>query len=215
MKFTILLLLITSLPFLAMGETKEEMLFNGNDLSNWSFEHEDSSLPLEAVWTVKEGGILVCSGAVKSCLRTVTEDYGNYVLTLQWCWPKPGNSGVLVHATAPLGKHTIWPQSLEVQLAHRSAGDFWTRRIKNLKASNLESSEWKGCYQKLDVKAEKPLGEWNDLEVICRDGEIIVKVNGELVNHATDCSDRSGAICLQSEKGEIHFRDIKLKPLDL
>ena len=40
-----------------------------------------------------------------------------------------------------------------------------------------------------------------------------VKVNGDLVNHATNCSVTSGAICLQSEGALIHYRNIQLKPL--
>ena len=55
------------------------------------------------------------------------DEYENYRLTLEWRWPEggtPGNNGVLIHTTTPkeLG---VWPKSLEVQLAHENAGDFW------------------------------------------------------------------------------------------
>jgi hypothetical protein len=32
---------------------------------------------------------------------------------------------------------------------------------------------------------EKPLGEWNKTEITCRGDEVLVNVNGKLVNHAT------------------------------
>jgi hypothetical protein len=38
-------------------------------------------------------------------------------------------------------------------------------------------------------------------------------VNGEKVNEATDCDVLAGAIGLQSEGGEIHFRSIHVTPL--
>ena len=51
------------------------------------------------------------------------------------------------------------------------------------------------------------------MEITCRGNEVLVRVNGELVNHATDCSVTKGAIALQSEGKEIHFRNISLTPL--
>ena len=51
------------------------------------------------------------------------------------------------------------------------------------------------------------------MEIVCRANEITVHVNGELVNHATNVSERRGAISLQSEGALIHFRNIELTPL--
>jgi hypothetical protein len=38
-------------------------------------------------------------------------------------------------------------------------------------------------------------------------------VNGVLVNHVSACSVTKGAVALQSEGAEIHFRNIRLAPL--
>jgi hypothetical protein len=51
------------------------------------------------------------------------------------------------------------------------------------------------------------------MEITCRGDEVIVKVNGELVNHATKVSQTRGAIALQSEGTPIEFREIKLQKL--
>ena len=51
------------------------------------------------------------------------------------------------------------------------------------------------------------------MEITCKGGEITVKVNGDLVNSATNSSVTKGAIGLQSEGAEIHFRNVTLTPL--
>ena len=61
--------------------------------------------------------------------------------------------------------------------------------------------------------AEKPLGEWNTMEITCRGNEIEVKVNGYLVNQAKSLSQQCGAIALQSEGTPIEYRNIKLAKL--
>jgi hypothetical protein len=60
---------------------------------------------------------------------------------------------------------------------------------------------------------EKPIGEWNEYEIIVDHGTIILKVNGKELNRATDCEEVPGKICLQSEGAEIHFRNIRLTPI--
>ncbi len=73
--------------------------------------------------------------------------------------------------------------------------------------------EWKdvlGFRGRNDV--ENPVGEWNLLECIAKDGEISIFLNGALVNRATDVKPRKGRIQLQSEGAEIFFRRIDLIP---
>ncbi len=43
--------------------------------------------------------------------------------------------------------------------------------------------------------------------------DLTVRVNDVLMNEATALSATRGAICLQSEGAEIHFRKVELKPL--
>ena len=60
---------------------------------------------------------------------------------------------------------------------------------------------------------EKPVGKWNRVECIAKGGEIIVYLNGTLVNQAFDVQPRRGKIQIQSEGAEILFRRIDLIPL--
>jgi hypothetical protein len=196
----------------AAEEAKPVSLFNGKDFEGWTFYLSDSKLKLEDVWSVADGAI-VCKGKPSGYLRT-KDDYQDYVLTLQWRWAPGttgGNSGVLVHTSTPnaLG---VWPKSIEVQLAAGNAGDFWVIGTE-LSIPNAETRRMGRRHLNLTDSSEKAPGEWNTMEITCKENTITVKVNGELVNEATECSVSRGAISLQSEGAEVHFREIKLAPL--
>jgi hypothetical protein len=61
--------------------------------------------------------------------------------------------------------------------------------------------------------AEKPVGQWNRVEVVCDGGTLIYFLNGEKVNEVQDSSFREGKILFQSEAAEVFFRKIELYPL--
>ena len=194
-------------------KSKTEILFNGKDFSNWKLVTKDTNFVFEDVWQISNEGDLICTGKGVSYIHTKKEDYRNYILTLDWRWITPGNSGVLIHAL-PIADKGIWSNSVEVQLAHKSAGDLYVYGINSFKVAGEEKrNPWNGYVNYTD-DSEKPVGEWNHLEVRCENKEIIVYVNGILVNHAVECGQQSGAIGLQSEKREIHFRKIELNPID-
>lgn len=60
---------------------------------------------------------------------------------------------------------------------------------------------------------ERPLGQWNFMEVVARGNDVRVYLNGALVNHATGVRPSRGRIQIQSEAAEISFRKVQLKPL--
>ncbi len=205
---------------LSAAAKKPIPLFNGKDLSGWTHylwnrqaKQQDTTTPMSQVWTVQDG-ILICQGNPTGYIRTVNE-YENYRLTLEWRWPAGtpgGNSGVLVHTTTPnaLGQ---WPRSIEVQLAKDNAGDFWVIGT-TLEVPDIDTRRKGRRHLNLTDGSEKPVGQWNKMEIVAKGDEITVYVNGDLVNHATKCSHTRGAISLQSEGAPIHFRNIYLTPLD-
>jgi hypothetical protein len=69
----------------------------------------------------------------------------------------------------------------------------------------------KGFRGKDDI--EKPAGEWNTIECICRGDQITNLVNGKVVNAGTHASHTRGKIMFQSEGAELFFRKIELRPL--
>jgi hypothetical protein len=60
---------------------------------------------------------------------------------------------------------------------------------------------------------EKPLGEWNRIEVICDGDSITNIVNGYVVNIGTKSSLTKGKLTFQTEGAEIFFRKIEIRPL--
>jgi len=70
----------------------------------------------------------------------------------------------------------------------------------------------KGYLGKKDI--ENPVGNWNRMEVICKDDTIRIFLNGELVNEVTNCTPSEGFIGLQSEYAECEIRRFELHPLD-
>lgn len=187
------------------GETR---LFNGKDLSGWKAVLPDGAKP-ESTWTVQDG-VLICLGQPIGYIRT-EEKFTNYVLKLEWRFnpitKKAGNSGVLLRMQAP---DKVWPKSVEAQLQSGSAGDFWN--IDEFPMKTVES-RLNGRNTKHSHAAERPLGEWNEYEIIVDGGRVTLIVNGDVLNEAWDVAELPGPICLQSEGAEIHFRNVRLAPI--
>jgi len=187
-------------------------------LSDWAFYSEDPGAKLEDVWRV-DGKIVVCKGTPKGYIATsgVFEDF---ILRLEWRWPpegKPGNGGVLLRTTGP---NKLWPKSLEAQLNHPNAGDFWgldgfTLTGPPERSEALEHPKFgKLTHVSKALDAEKPPGEWNQYEITARGDTVTLSINGKLVNRATGCAQTPGKIVLTAEGDEIHFRNVVLRPLD-
>jgi hypothetical protein len=184
-------------------------LFNGKNLYGWTYHLAKPNVKPSDVWSIKDG-VLRCTGEPTGYLITKQGDFANYVLTIQWRWPdKGGNNGVLVHVTKP-NELGVWPKSFEVQLQSGDAGELWVIETK-LEVQH-PSTHIDDRRHKNDIRgAEKPLGEWNTMEITCIRDEIQVKVNGYTVNVAHKLSQRRGAIALQSEGTPIEFREVSLR----
>jgi len=187
------------------------VLWNGTDFTGWKRFLSDASKNVDDTWSIG-GGLLRCTGRPSGYMRTETP-YADYHLHVEWRWPeKPGNNGVLVHMS---GQDVVWPRSLECQLASGNAGDFWViggfehaEHAKGGKRVNGRRTV------KLHESSEKPAGEWNQYDIVCKDDWVVVMVNGVLQNVATECSDRSGKICLQSEGAPIEYRNLWIEPVE-
>jgi hypothetical protein len=164
------------------------------------------------VWSVQDG-VIHCEGKPSGYLRT-NKDYADYQLHLEWRWVgKPTNSGVLLHKTGP---DILWPTSVEAQVMHENAGDFYLINLSSLTVHGKQLGPVVKPYlraKKLEPSSENPPGEWNRYDIVCEGDSIRLTVNGVLQNKGTGAKPSSGAICLQSEGSPIQFRNIYLKPL--
>jgi hypothetical protein len=215
--------LVVTITLFAFGTTVQEqenkpiipqekiVLFNDKDLIGWKLFVPDQNHDVTKTWSVVDG-MIRCEGKPNGYMRT-EKDYANYLLHVEWRWPKKGgNSGVLIHNS---GDDIVWPKSLECQLASGNAGDFWAIGGVEFKEHAEAGQRVSGRRTvKLKSSSEKPVGQWNAYDIVCKDNWVVVLVNGVLQNVATSCSEKSGRICLQSEGTPIEFRNIYIEPLE-
>jgi 3-keto-disaccharide hydrolase len=184
---------------------KKIALFNGKDMSGWDY-YLKGEAKFADTWSVKEG-VIHCKGKPNGYIKT-KKRYSNYKLHVEWRWVgKAGNSGVLLHMDGP---DKVWPKCIEAQLKSGNAGDFYLIGGTDIK----EKERRKGIHvKKMAESSEKPLGQWNKYDILCKGGIIELRVNGVLQNKASKASVTAGLICLQSEGVPIEFRNVYLEPV--
>jgi hypothetical protein len=199
-------------------------LFNGRNLDGWHADVPDADKnPNIKPSFIVRSNLLVSMGDPRGHLIT-DKEFKNYRLDVEYRFPgKGGNCGVLVHASTPRALYNMFPQSIEVQMQSGNAGDFWCIK-ENIEVPNMEKrrkgpkEKWGGSegderhIRNLTDDSEKPLGEWNHMRIECRDREVKVWVNGDLVNHGFNATADRGKIALQAEGTEVEFRRVELTP---
>jgi len=221
---TTALFVLTASANLFAEEEKPRQLFNGKDLSGWHADipELDEKPDGMSAFTVRDE-MLVSLG--KPGGHLITDDsFANYRLQVEYRFAgEPGNCGVLVHASTPRFLYKMFPKSIECQMHHTNAGDFWCIgediTVPNMEErrgprENWGTTEGKGRrILNLTDGSEKPAGEWNTMVIECLDDQLKVWVNGDLVNHGTKCTAKEGQIAIQAEGTEVEFRKVELTPI--
>lgn len=200
---------------------KTVSLFNGVDLTGWHVDvpamdqNPDTINPF-----IVRDSMLVSLGTPGGHLITDSV-YQNYRIVAEYRFAGvPGNCGLLVHASTPRALYEMFPKSLEVQMMHENAGDFWCI-VQDIVVPDMEvrrgpKEEWgitEGKLRRipnLTDGSEKPVGEWNKMVVECVADTIKVWVNNTLVNYGTNCTTTRGQIAVQAEGSEVEFRKLEV-----
>ena len=187
-------------------------LFNGSNLDGWGFVLKDDSKTPEEVFKVQDGVIHI-TGSPFGYMYT-TEKYENYRLHVEWRWPEEAtNSGIFLHVQ---NEDKVWPNAIECQLHAGDAGDFVLLNGSDLAEFVTQEGETRPAFpviKKKNASPEMPVGEWNNADIICADGNITVFINGVLQNEGTKSLHKTGHIALQSEGKDIQFRNVRLTPI--
>ena len=199
-------------------------LFNGQDLTGWHIDVPEMDNNPDAINPfIIRNGMLVSLGTPGGHLISDT-NHQNFRWEIEYRFAgKPGNCGALVHASTPRALYDMFPKSIEVQMMHDNAGDFWCI-VQDITADDMverrgPKAEWgidgqkKRRIKNLTDGSEKPLGEWNRLTIECLKDKIKVWVNGDLVNYGYNATVSQGQIALQSEGAEVEFRKVNLTPI--
>ncbi len=219
-----LFILFTVSILVSCSSQSSQSLFNGKDLTGWHIDvPEMDSIPDARNPFIVREGMLVSLGTPQG--HIITDDiYKDFRLEVEYRFAgEPGNCGVLVFASTPRSLYKMFPKSIEVQMMHENAGDFWCI-VEDITTDNMlerrgPKSEWgitegkKRRILNLTDGSEKPLGEWNSMSIECLNNELKVWVNGDLVNHGYDATANKGQIALQAEGAEVEFRKVVLTPI--
>lgn len=185
------------------------------------------------------------------CLNTEKE-YSHFILKLEYKWlgkryaPRADwdrDAGLLFHVHGDL--KNVWPLSLEMQIGESpgdkkqgkgSAGRFHTGDLfvlgKDLRVDNKQKGKY--FHPEGEVKngkslptllgKEKPMGEWNEIEIqVHGSKKSIFILNGEVVHEITNFTQKDkdsniiplekGRIGLQAEWAELLYRNVRIKEL--
>jgi hypothetical protein len=179
------------------------------------------------------------------------QDFKNYHLRLQFKWgqskhnPKKKakrDSGLLYHANGRHGADArFWMSSQEFQIQEGDCGDYWGvaggsfeipaqkqtdstfiyKQGQPLQLFNEKSINGRRCIK--DSDAERPYGNWNQLELICFGDTAIHILNDKIVMvlfHSSILRNgkleplTKGKLQIQSEGAEIFLRNIEYKSIE-
>jgi hypothetical protein len=187
-------------------------LFNGKDLTGWVLVNTPAD-----TWTVQDG-MLICSGKPIGEIRT-ERMYQNFILEAEWRHMVPrGNAGIFVWADDITAKGVPFHRSVEVQVLenaygqsqhHTTHGDIFP--IHGAKMTPLNGRGGNRAFP--TEERSKPSPEWNHYRVECNNGDISLAVNGKAVTQGTQASPRKGYICIESEGGVVHYRNMRIQVL--
>ena len=214
---TIIILVIITLSVYGQSPSKTIRLWNEKNYTDWEFV-TNAPVAIDSVCKMESDSVLVVAGKPIGYLETINS-YESYKLHLEYRWPiaaaKNSNSGVFIHiASGPIDRNT-WPLCFQIQTKITRAGDLLPMAgakfaetlstVPGTKTLQLER-------QKSD--SEKPLGEWNRVEIVCRDSTIECSINGIFQNRVTKCEPHAGKIGIQLEGFPYELRNVWLTRFD-
>lgn len=220
----------TTENMLSAKEKREgwELLFDGTTTNGW---HTYGKQTTGKAWRA-ENGVLHLDAARKKTLGAgeggdlVTNDeYDNFDLKLQWKISPAGNSGVMIYVKEDAKYGEPYFTGPEMQVLDNNGHP--DAKIYKHKAGDL--------YDLIASSKEvvKPLGEWNQVEIVSNNGKLDFYLNGEHTINTTMWDDnwrkmiaaskfkawpdfgtfKKGRIDLQDHGNDVWFKDLKIKRL--
>lgn len=216
------LLALFSLSSLSFAAENFTPMFNGRDLTGWV---NVNGAP--ETWTVKEDGIIACTGFPTGALRTARQ-YENFILEAEWRHLNSGgNSGIFIWGSPISAPGQPFLRGIEVQVLDHGyttqyeqksgkKADWFTTHgdifpIHGATMTPLGRSKGSRSFPSED--RSKPSPEWNHYRVECRNGSIRLQVNGKEVTGGDDCVYRKGYLALESEGAPVEFRNVRIQEL--
>ena len=220
-KLIVLLLLLNCFPGRVIGQENEAIsdgdqgwvdMFPNSTLDGW----RRTNTPPDT-WSFDDG-MLICSGRPIGEIRTARM-YQNFILELEWRHMVPkGNAGIFIWADDITAKGVPFHRGIEVQVLEDAYGNTQSYSthgdIFPIHGAKMTPVNGRGGSRAFPVEnRSKPSPQWNHYRIECRDGEISLAVNGKEVTKGKECWPRRGYICLESEGGIVHYKNVRIKEL--
>ena len=208
-----------------MKETKQKWipLFNGSSLEGW---HSWGKQTAGSAWKVEDGILMldVKEGYEGGDLLT-DKSFEDFHLKLDWKISEGGNSGILFYVQEDSSRYDYtWQSGPEMQVLDNTGhpdGAIHTHRAGDLYDLIAASEE-----------AARPVGEWNEAEIISHDNQLTFYLNGQLLLSTTLWDEnwqaliagskfsefagfgtfKHGKIALQDHGNKVGYRNIRIKP---
>jgi hypothetical protein len=229
MKYTIValpaLLMMSAVPMSGNTPSEEgwKTLFDGKTTKGW---HSYGKSQADAQWEVKDGALHLDKSKGGSGDLVTDGVYGNFDLKLEWKISPKGNSGVLFYVQENPAKYKeAYFTGPEMQVLDNDGHP--DGKIHKHRAGDL--------YDLIPCSKEtvKPVGEWNEVEIISNNGSLKLFLNGVNVVSTTLWDNnwkalvagskfkewpdfgtfKTGKIDLQDHGNEVWYRNIKIKEL--
>ena len=212
-RVTAVLTVVTSLLVIRSTVGQEwKPLFNGKNMDGWVYVNTPPD-----TWSIQDS-MLICSGKPNGEIRT-DRMYQNFVLELEWRhMVAGGNAGIFVWADDITSRGVPFHRGIEVQVlendygnsdSHTTHGDIFP-----IHGATMVPVNGRGGSRAFPTEnRSKPSPEWNHYRITCQDGAISLEVNGALVTQGKECNPRKGYICIESEGGVVHYKNIKIQEL--
>ena len=204
-------------------------LTDGKSFANWHIYNQEGK-PINEKWKIVDGAF-VFNPVAKSDYPVndliSDKEYENFELELEWKIAKGGNSGIFYGVKEDPSLRTPYLTGPEIQVLDDENHPDSKQGINgNRKAGSL--------YDMIPSASKaKPFGEWNKVNIIRKDNQVTVKLNGKIaVSYPTsgpkwdemkanskfkDWKEfgiySKGKIGLQDHRDEVWFRNVRIREL--
>lgn len=229
-KYLLSATLLLALGYGAVAQTAKvpkgfKLLFDGKTTTGW---HTYGKTTVGQGWKVEDGAIHLDPKSKNNDGGDIVTDkeYSNFHLKLEWKVAPKANSGIIFFVHEELPKYgQTYSTGPEMQVLDNDGhpdGKITKHRAGDLYDLVKSSSE-----------PVKPVGEWNQVDIISKKGKLTFKLNGVTVVTTTLWDDSwkaliagskfakwqgfgtfsSGKIALQDHGDEVWYRNIMIKEL--
>ena len=171
----------------------------------------------EDVFRLTDDGIIEVNGSHIGYLATPAS-YRNFTLSGEYSLQNAETNGGLL-ARVTRATPTFLPRCVEIQVMSGLTGDLFGFHDLVIHGEAERTVTGKdhamvGNYCQLNALrgAERPIPEWNRIEVTCFEDFVLVRVNGRIVNWANGVEKADAPAAIQSEGGKLRWRNLRLTP---